>query len=594
MVAGEVFMPVSDRDERLVQPAHRIASAPAGMARRRRPVVRLVQNVLAVACIVLFGTGCTSVRDYVRNGFKVGPEYCPASADVAPHWIDEADSRIDQSPVDLSQWWTVFNDPVLNRLVVDSCEQNLSLREAALRVLQARAQLGIASGKFFPQSQAATGAYQRMAVSGVSAAVIPDYKYQELQAQFGLTDAQIQEMKDFLNPTPFVSNWNFGFNLAWELDFWGRLRRAITAAEKTLEASAASYDQVLVTLLGDVATNYVTLRTLQKRMEYVQANVELQRQVLSITERRWQGGDRRTSVVDVAQTRATLAQTEAQIPQLKSISARPAIVLCTLLGMPPGDLERQLPSGPIPGAPPAAVVGIPADLLRRRADVRRAERQAAAQAEQIGIAKADLYPIVTINGSIGYQASEFSELFSNRAFNGSIGPSIQWNILHYGRIRNNVVLQNAKFLEFVTIFENLVLQANAEAENGMVRFLQAQEKRRFLDVSVENSQKAVEGAVKQYQEGAGDINRIVLIQQNLVQQQNLQADAHGQIALGLIQVYRALGGGWEAPPTIEEANVVTPLPAAPPALEPLPAPLPDTPRTNQEESPPPAPVPAPR
>ena len=580
----------SDREEKSPRPTQVIAPALAEDGRLAHRAGWGACMLLAAIYAMLFAAGCTSVRDYVRQGFKVGPEYSPAEACVAPHWIDEADSRVVKDSADLSQWWTVFKDPVLERLIADACQQNLSLREAGLRVLQARAQLGITTGRIFPQVQTASGAYQRLAVSGVSAGVISDSKYQELKARFPiLSDDDIASLKEFLTPTPFAENWNFGFNLAWELDFWGRFRRAIMSAEETLEASVASYDQVQVTLLGDVATNYVQFRTLQKRIEVARMNIQLQSEVLKIAERRWQGG--RTNKVDVAQARSNLAQVNSDVPQLRIDLRETGNRLCILLGIPPSDLEAQLGAAPIPAAPPTVVVGIPAELLRRRPDVRRAERQAAAQAEQIGIAETDLYPIFTINGTIGYQASQFSQLFNNNAFNGAIGPAFQWNILNYGRIRNNMVLQDAKFQELLVTFQNLVLQANAEAENGMVRFLEAQERAQFLDESVVNAQEAVDAVVKQYNGGGVEFNRVAVIELTLAQQQDLQAGAHGQIAQGLIQVYRALGGGWEAPALMEEGGAMTPLPAAPPAAEGLPAPRPIAPKEGEERPPLPAPTP---
>lgn len=473
---------------------------------------------LAIAAVALVSTGCTGIGEYVRNGFKVGPNYCPPDAPIAEHWIDTADKRLDSQPCpDLSCWWTVFNDPVLNRLILCASQQNLSLREAAFRVLQARALLGIEIGGLFPQSQTATGSYQRLASTG-----------------------QI-----------YSDSWRFNFNLAWELDFWGRLRRAITSADASLDASAAEYDQVLVTLLADVAQNYVVIRTNQEQIALLQENVKLQKGVLQYIETRFKAGFRVTEL-DLDQAQSNLAQTEAGIPQRQIQVRLAANRLCTLLGIPPTELEAMLGQAKIPTVPARVVVGIPAELLRRRPDVRRAERLAAAQSEQIGIAEADLYPMFTITGTLGWQAAHFSKLFSADAFNGSVGPNFQWNLLNYNRIRNNVRYQTAAFQALITAYQNTVLLANEEVESGLITFLRAQERAQLLQESVNAARKAVKIVVLQYEKGAVDFNRYATIEQNLVVQQDLMAQAQGEIAQGLISVYRALGGGWENGPCPED------------------------------------------
>ena len=259
------------------------------------------------------------------------------------------------------------------------------------------------------------------------------------------------------------------------------------------------------------------------------------------------------------------------------------------MGIPPQDLEARLGRTGIPTAPAEAAVGIPCDLLRRRPDVRRAERRAAAQSAQIGIAEADFYPAISIVGTVGYAAEEFPNLFRTAAFEGTIGPSFQWKILNYGRIANNVCLQKARFQELVTTYEQSVLNANQEAENGLVTFLRAQGRTRLQSESVDQAQKAVALGLVQYKAGTVDFTRITQLEQNLVLQQNTLAQARGEIALGLIQTYRALGGGWEirctgldvseeaAPANSAPPNTVPPAPAVnpPPAFPALPSlPLP--------------------
>jgi NodT family efflux transporter outer membrane factor (OMF) lipoprotein len=508
----------------------------------RSNALHLRSSVVAVAAIAVAVSGCTNARDYVANGFKVGPNYCHVQGTTAERWIDEADSRLHTDPVDLTNWWAVFKDPTLNGLIDRAARQNLSLREAGWRVMQARALLWFARGAQFPQDQTLGGNYQRLALSG---------------ANYGPP----------MLPSTFFDQWTLGFNLSWELDFWGRFRRAVTAAEETLNASAADYDAVLVTLLGDVAANYVQVRTLEKRIELLRADAKLQRGILGIAQRRRDAG--RVGELDVIQARSNVWQTEAQIPQLIGERREACNRLCVLMGIPPEDLESLLGASPIPTAPVEIAIGVPAELIRRRPDIRRAEYLVAAQAERIGIAEADLYPAFSINGTIGYQARDFSQLFTGHSFAGAVGPGFQWNILNYGRLRALVAFQNARFQELLATYQQTVLRANSEVEDGLVRFLQAQSRTALLDKSVEDYRKAVDIVVEQYENGAIDMTRVSQIQQNLVQQQDLQAQSQGQIALGLIRVYQALGGGWtteyvrEPAPREQPAVESPPLPPAP-------------------------------
>jgi NodT family efflux transporter outer membrane factor (OMF) lipoprotein len=498
-----------------------------------------LQRYARIAALLLMAAccGCTSLRDYVRNGFKVGPEYVTPPAPVAKHWIDADDVRLRSEPGDISTWWAVFNDPALNNLVVDAYQQNLTLREAGFRVLAARAQFGIAVGSFFPQQQNNAGGYQRQVVQGA---------YSEL--------------------------WDYGFNLAWELDFWGRFRRAIISAEDTLDASVFNYDDVLVTLLGDVASAYVEIRTTQRRIQLLENVITVQQDVYNFIDERLEAGFRNVTDLDKAQAESDLKQSQAQVAQLRIDLRTAENGLCALLGRPSVDLEPWLQSAPktgIPIPPDDAVVGIPAELLRRRPDVRRAERQAAAQAEQIGIATSDLYPAFTISGSLGWQNSQLDQLVAPGSFTGFVGPRFQWNLLNYGRLLNNIRLQDATFDQLVAAYQNTVVFASAEVENGMVTFLQAQRREVLLAESVEAAYRALAVVVAQYEAGAVDFNRYAVILQTLIQQQDQWAVSQGQIGQGLIQIYRALGGGWEMRLN-PNANVLRHLPPVdePPAFGP--------------------------
>ena len=513
----------------------------------------------ALMLLALSACGCTSFKDYVHNGFKVGPNYCPPSATVAEHWIDESDKRVQQDSDVATYWWHVFNDQTLNALVQNASRQNLSLREAGFRILEARAQYAIQQGNLLPQQQTASGGYNH----GVTSVAGTPGPY----------------------PVRGFDVWSSGLNLGWELDFWGRFRRAVEQAEASLDASIEDYDDVMVTLLADVAATYVQIRVAQTQADLARNNAELQREVLRIVEARYEVGH--TSELDVSQAKSTLYQTEAQIPLFENTGRQAQNRLCVLLGLPPGSLTQSIGRSVIPTAPADVVIGIPASLLTRRPDVRRMERTVAAQCAQIGITESELYPHVSITGSLGYQGTEFKHLLMrSEAFTGSVGPSFQWNILNYGRLQNAIRFQEARFQELVTQYQNVVLNANAEAENGLVNFLRSQERTRLLDESVVAAQKAVTFVVTQYKVGTVDFNRVAQIEQDLVLRQDFAAQAKGQIAQGLIQVYKAVGGGWQI--RFEEGVDVVPIPP------PNPAAVPATPALPQMAPAAPIPVPAPQ
>ena len=306
--------------------------------------------------------------------------------------MEQGDARVDATRDIDQQWWTVFDDDVLDRLIETAYQQNLSLLSAGVRVLQARAQLAVAVGQFYPQTQQAFGSV--------------DYNRQSARAPFqsAATSSLLTYWQD-----------QIGAQAAWELDIWGRFRRAIELADAALLGSIASYDDVLVSLTGDVATNYVQIRTLEARLQIARDNVEVQRQALNIAEIRFEGGT--TTERDVEQAKTVLASTEATIPQLATALQQTKNVLSVLLGIPPSPLDDMLAgSKGIPVAPTRVAVGIPVELLRRRPDVRAAELQAAAQSAQIGVAKADLYPAFSLTGNFGFLASDWSRIRPVRHF----------------------------------------------------------------------------------------------------------------------------------------------------------------------------------
>jgi NodT family efflux transporter outer membrane factor (OMF) lipoprotein len=472
---------------------------------------------VALAALLTFSIGCTSFRDYVRNGFKVGPNYCPPVAPVAAQWIDSTDPNVSSEPAKVDAWWQTFNDPVLDCLIYTAYRQNLSLRVACFRIIEARAQRGIAAGELFPQTQQAFGSYTRTNNSLNTPNAVP---------------------------LRFYDEWQTGASLAWELDFWGQFRRAVEAADAKLDASIYNYDDVLVLLLSEVAQSYIDIRTAEQRLEYARKNVDIQKVSLNLADVKFRNGA--TTRLDVTQGQSNLAQTEATIPPLEVTRRQAANQLCILLGMPPRDLDDVLGGRrAIPSASPQVAVGIPAELIRRRPDVLRAEREVAAQSALIGVATSDLYPHFSITGTIYYDAIRFQDLFDARSFAGNVGPSFNWNILNYGRLVNNIRVQDARFQQLAYQYQNTVLQANAEAEDALVGFLKFQQQVKYLATSTQAATESLGLVRDQYNAGKTDFNRVLTVEQLLSQQEDLLAVAQGTVANNLVLLYKALGGGWQ-------------------------------------------------
>ncbi len=495
----------------------------------------------------------TGPRQWIRNGFKVGPNYDRPPAPVAADWIQADDPSVQKHH--LQDWWQVFKDPTLDALIVTAYQQNPTLRIAGTRVLQARAGQAIAVGNMFPQTQQATASYARVNLNKNMPLIGP------LLASSNAPGTSLA-----------FSNWFDGFNLSWELDLWGHIRRNIESNNASLDASVEDYDAALVTLLADVATNYVQYRIAQQRIKIAQDNVRIQEGILALAEEKFRVGT--TNRLDVEQARTILEQTRSTIPALQIALGQANDTLSTLLGMPPRDLESELGAGPalgsnpMPNTPAWVATGIPADLLRRRPDVRSAERQVAAQSAQIGVAEAALYPTLAINGIIGWDAQDFTQFFSTKSFIGAVFPSFSWNILNYGRIKNNVRLQEAKTQELIATYQNTVLRAGREVQTPLRGFLRSREQADDLDRSVKAATAATQLGVQQYRTGVIDFNRVFNLETTQVQQQDQLAVAAGNIALNLVNVYRALGGGWELRLQMDQPCPVPPTAAAMPGVPP--------------------------
>ena len=523
---------------------------------RRLGTGRLVRPCAATFVLtILVLSGCTSVRDWWHNGLKVGPNYSPPCAPVESQWIDHEQPEIRSEPARYSAWWAVFGDPVLNQLVDSAYGENLPLKVAAFRIVEARAQRGIATGNFFAQLQEMTAKYSRSTSSGTT--------------RFG-------GIGSF--PKSYFQRWEVGFDAAWELDFWGRFRRQVEASDADLHAEIANYDDVLVILQAEVAATYVEIRTLQERLEQAEKSVSIQEDTLEIAEAREEAG--KGQLLDVEQAKADLAVTKAAIPLLETSYRQAQNNLCVLLGMPPQDLQEILgDGGSIPAVPTRAeiVVGIPAELLRRRPDIRRAEREVAAQCARIGVATSDLYPHITITGTIGVESLELRRLFGLHSIAGSIGPGIRWDILNYGRILNNVRGEDARFQQSVLNYQETVLQAYREVENAIVAYLEDRKRIEPLENAVTASRNAYDLSL--IRRDLVDFQRILDSQRVLVQQQDRLAEGRGNVGLRLIALYKALGGGWQIryrPQGMEVAPAEVPG-------EIIPAPVPENPKSANHD-----------
>ena len=447
----------------------------------------------------------------------VGPNYTPPTAKIAPQWLDYEDPRLNTtSPVEPLWWRRAFQDPVLDRLVEDALAGNLTLRSAGLRVLQARQQLLIAKGNLFPQKQ----------FIGADVAVLDPG-----------TGAGSSELYDL------------NFNLSWEIDVWGQIRRSIQSVAATYDATLSSYDGVQVLLIGQVAQTYLLIRTTEQRLKVARQNVTYQEESVRISQAKFEAGD--TSSLDVEQAQTLLFNTMASVALLEQLLQQFKISLAILLGRLPQDLSNLLGEPrPIPTVSPVLAVGMPQDLIRRRPDIRTAERTLAAQSAQIGVAVGELYPHFALAGFIGPTVAtatgqQFADLFSAENLSYSYGAGMRWNVLNYGRLTNNVRLQDASFQRLLEDYRQIVLQAQGEVESSLVAFFQSLRQLKALQQAADAAQRAANVSLEQYQEGLVDFNTVVSTLSALLSQQDQLSSMQGTVAVNLVGVYRSLGGGWE-------------------------------------------------
>jgi len=462
----------------------------------------LIRHPLTVLCLML---------SLLINGcINLGPDYQRPDVAVESDWLETEETLVSNESAADPKWWSsAFNDPELDRLVEAALQQNLTLRSAGLRVLQSQQRLAIAIGNQFPQQQQATGSASRQKESDV---IFNDY--------------------------------SLGLNVGWEVDFWGRFRRQVESASADLDASVASYDGALVSMISQVAQNYLLIRTYQARIDVTRHNIKAQEESLRVAQAKFDAGE--VSELDVDQAESLLYNTKASISSLQASLQQLKNSLAILLGSPPQKFNGLLSEkASIPDVPEDVALGMPQDLIRRRPDVRVAERQLAAQSAQIGYAVTELYPHLTIGGGIGTNAMETGDLFDSASETWNLFGMFQWNIFNYGRLQSNVRLQDALFQQLLVDYHDSVLQAQGDVENTIVAYLKSHEQFQAYSVAAAASQRAVDVATIQYQEGAIDFNTLITTLNANQQQQDLLTSTQGTVATNLVQVYKALGGGWE-------------------------------------------------
>ncbi len=501
-------------------------------------------------------------------GCEVGPDYHPPKAKVASSYGDvpatQPAGSVNSNRSNVVRWWRSFNDPELNSLVSRAVANNLDLRSAESRLLQARAQRGVVGSELWPQINA-DGGYQhargsknvviplgaftggnplvsRAASSGGVPVATPD---QVSAAQAGGPESPLGN-----GGFPGVTTdlYQAGFDASWEIDVFGGQRRAIEAANADTAAALEDRRDVLVSLVAEVARDYIQLRTSQLEYQIAQENLHDQQDTLELTRSRYQAGF--ATELDVARQAAQVASTAATLPALEATIRQSIHALGVLLAQDPESLSAELSSAaPIPPVPPRVPIGVPADLLRRRPDIRRAERQLAAATANIGVAVADFYPKFSLTGSFGLDSSQIKQFFDWNSRYFGLSPGVTWAIFDAGRIRSNVEVQKELTRQAAVAYESTVLNALREVEDSLASYRTEQLRRKSLADAVDESRQAVDLARQQYEKGVIDFLEVLDAQRTLLEAQDVLAQSDSAVSLDLVSLYKALGGGWETPAT---------------------------------------------
>jgi NodT family efflux transporter outer membrane factor (OMF) lipoprotein len=457
-------------------------------------------------------------------GCTVGPDYEEPELLMPDAWQEAATADVAGDAPPLATWWEAFNDPLLTSLIQRAAEGSPNIVAAAARVEEARAIRGVAKAPLFPDLVLG-GSYTRSRPS-------------ENSDQGAIVEAIGGE------PGQVTENFQAGFDSFWEIDLWGRIRRQVESADASLQASVEDYRDALVTLFAEVASAYVDVRTSQERIRFATENVELQTESVQLTRDRFNAG--LTSALDVAQAESNLANSSAQIPALEVDLQRAKNRLSVLVGVHPGTLDEELstPSG-VPAPDPAVAAVLPAELLRRRRDVRAAERRLASQTALIGARKAELYPSFSLSGILELVSVDSGDLFTSGSTQWTLVPGLRWNLFAGGRIRSQIRVEEARTTQALAGYEQTVLLALEEAENSLVGLQRTRVRRERLTVAVDATQRAVELVRTQYLSGLTNFQNVLDSQRSLFDQQDQLAVTEGNSVQALIALNKALGGGWD-------------------------------------------------
>lgn len=458
---------------------------------------------------------------------RLGPDFQPPREAWIEHWNSPALEQASQQHLepDIRQWWQVFADPVLDRLIAQADAHNSNLKIAGLRVMEARAQLGIAQSGRYPQLQQASA----------------DSLYVD-RNQSGGRNPQDSHFWQH----------SAGFDIGWELDFWGRFSRAIESADAGFFAAQANYEDVLVLLRAQVADTYFALRTTEARLRVARENSGQQKRSFEITEKLFNSGQ--TAELDLQQAKTQYLSTLSTIPDFEDQVLRTRNALAVLIGRPPGPLTQLAEQeGLIPLVDRAVLQDVPANLLLRRPDVRAAELNVAAQSALIGVAESDFYPSLTLLGSIVWSTTSLSGASNNLDLVG--GPSLRWNLFDHGQISNNVRVQDARLQQLIEVYRDKVRQAAREADDAASGLIKSLEREQILREAAVSAQRSLVLANAQYREGYSDFQRVLDAQRALLQQQDNYLLSRSNAVSNLIALYKALGGGWYSSlPRVDQAT----------------------------------------
>jgi multidrug efflux system outer membrane protein len=449
------------------------------------------------------------------TGCLVGPNYHPQEANVPSAWTGTAAPiKATSEYANLVHWWTAFNDPNLTSLVVRAVKSNLDLKQAEARIRQARAQRGVVASALWPAADA-TASYTRARTPGFGA------------------------------PSVSANLFQTGLDAAWELDVFGGTRRAVEAADADIQFAVEDRRDVLVTLVSEVALDYIDLRGFQQEIVIARNNLKAQQETANVTRKRFQGGF--VGALDVANADAQVATTASVIPGLETSAQQTIYSLSVLLGLEPAALLKELsPSSVIPTTPPDVPLGIPAELLRRRPDIRRAEAQIHAATANIGVATADLFPKFSLTGNLSFQNEHLNDLivWKNRAW--SYSPAVDWQIFNAGRVSSNIEVQKALMQQSVLTYQQTVLTALQDVENALVAYTKEYQRRKSLVDSVAANRKAVDYSTQLYTQGLTDFLNVLNAQRSLFATEDALVVSTRNLSTDLVALYKALGGGWDS------------------------------------------------